>query len=346
MARKRNPENRGLPTRWRFIYGAYYYEVPVDLKHEWDGKRTFFLGKTLAAAYKCWADRLGNPTQARNIGQLLDHYAAHVVPGKSPKTQTDNHKQIVLLRKVFGDLPLNELKPKNIYEYYTKREAKVAARREIALLSHAYTKAVEWGFMDRHPFKGEVRLAKNKPRTRYVTDEEVLACLTLKPKRKRDSIEMIQAYIRLKLLTGLRRGDMLRLKLEHLQDDGIYVTTSKTGRPIIYEWTDALRECIDNVKSIRLSPTSKYLFCTRQGESYLNEAKGDASGWNSMWQRFMKRLISEKLIEESFTEHDLRAKAASDASSLEHARALLAHADSRITQQVYRRKPERVLPAK
>lgn len=35
---------------------------------------------------------------------------------------------------------------------------------------------------------------------------------------------------------------------------------------------------------------------------------------------------------------------ASDAETLEHARALLAHADSRTTERVYRRKPERVKP--
>lgn len=53
---------------------------------------------------------------------------------------------------------------------------------------------------------------------------------------------------------------------------------------------------------------------------------------------------SEKLIEERFTEHDLRAKVGSDAESLERARALLAHADSRMTQKAYRRLPERVKP--
>jgi len=45
-----------------------------------------------------------------------------------------------------------------------------------------------------------------------------------------------------------------------------------------------------------------------------------------------------------FTEHDLRAKCASDASSLEHARALLSHADPRTTDAIYRRKPEHVKP--
>jgi len=49
---------------------------------------------------------------------------------------------------------------------------------------------------------------------------------------------------------------------------------------------------------------------------------------------------------EHFTEHDLRAKVASDAKSLEHARALLSHADSRTTDRIYRRKAEKVQPLK
>ena len=65
-----------------------------------------------------------------------------------------------------------------------------------------------------------------------------------------------------------------------------------------------------------------------------------------MWQRFMARVIKETKVEDAFTEHDLRAKVASDASSLEHARSLLAHADSRTTDRIYRRKAEIVEPLK
>ena len=52
----------------------------------------------------------------------------------------------------------------------------------------------------------------------------------------------------------------------------------------------------------------------------------------------------ETKVIKRFTEHDLRAKCASDAESLEHARALLSHADARTTEAIYRRKPERVKP--
>lgn len=63
-----------------------------------------------------------------------------------------------------------------------------------------------------------------------------------------------------------------------------------------------------------------------------------------MWQRFMDRVLEVTKVEKRFTEHDLRAKCASDAETLEHARALLSHADSRTTDRIYRRKPERVKP--
>jgi integrase len=56
----------------------------------------------------------------------------------------------------------------------------------------------------------------------------------------------------------------------------------------------------------------------------------------------MDRVLAETKLKERFTEHDLRAKAASDVASLEKARALLQHADARTTARAYRRKPERV----
>ena len=87
-----------------------------------------------------------------------------------------------------------------------------------------------------------------------------------------------------------------------------------------------------------------WLFCTKRGEGYFNEVTGQASGWDSMWQRFMARLLEETKITERFTEHDLRGKVGSDAESLERARQLLGHADSKITERVYRRKPELVRP--
>ncbi len=346
MPRKRNKENLGLPARWKHQHGAYYYRVPIGMEPAWDGKKMFRLGKSLPEAYKTWADRIGNLENARTVGQLLDRYALEVVPTKAKTTQAGNQIFIKALREAFGNAPLEAIKPKHIYQYVDRRTKKIAAHREIEILSHAYTKAVQWGYLDRHPFKGEVRLEGEKPRTRYVEDWELEEALALEPKRKSGSVLMIQAYLRIKLLTGLRRGDLLKLTMAQLQEDGIHVTPGKTesssGKRIIIEWSDELRAAVEAAKAARpvLSP---FLFCTRRGKCYVKE-DGTANGWDSLWQRFMDRLLTETKLTQRFTEHDIRGKCASDAETLEHARALLAHADSRTTERVYRRKPERVKP--
>ena len=56
----------------------------------------------------------------------------------------------------------------------------------------------------------------------------------------------------------------------------------------------------------------------------------------------ISRVLAETTVTQRFNDHDLRAKAGSDAESLERARQLLGHADTAITQRVYRRKPERI----
>jgi len=354
-SRRTRPENKGLPTRWRYTFGAYRYQVPPGMEEFWDGKKTFKLGKTLHEAYAVWAERIGAIDDVKTVSDLLDRYAIEVIPTKSFKTQKENIKQAKCLKAVFGHMPILSVTPQHVYQYVDKRRKKtkdgkggfVAAKREYALLSHAYTKAVEWGLINRHPFRGQVRFKSEKPRTRYIEDWEILECLAIEPpKGGKSAIPVIQAYMRLKLLTGLRKGDMLRLKTKNLKSDGIHVKTSKTGKGIIYEWSDELRKTIDLILDIRPVDISPYLFCTTRGKPYIDENTGNTSGWDSCWQRFMKKVMEETNIKDRFTDHDLRAKCASDAGTLEHAQKLLGHADSAITERVYRRKSEKVKPLK
>jgi integrase len=348
MPRARKPENAGLPLRWRRVHGAFYYQVPPGQEAAWDGKKLFRLGATLADAYTVWAERLRYVQDAKTINQLLDRYALEVIPKKAPTTQTQNRSAIKSVRKVFGTLGLDDVKPMHIYRYVDKAAGKTGARREIELLSHAFTKAVEWGFIDRHPFKGEVRLEGEKARTRYVEDWEIVECLSLAPRRKAGSVLAAQAYMRLKLLTGMRRGDMLRLTMSDLKEDGIHVQPAKTenttGKRLIIEWSEELRAAVALAKAARPTHLSPFLFCNRKGEGYLDEETGRAGGWESLWRNFIARVMEETKVEAHFTEHDLRAKCASDATTLEHARQLLAHADGAITERVYRRRPEVVKP--
>lgn len=362
MPRPRSAENRGLPARWRLVHGAYYFQVPPGLEDLWDGKKQFRLGKTLPEAYRVWAARVEATDKGNTIAQLLDRYLMEVVPTKAASNQSTNALHVANLRAVFGALPLGAIKPRHVYLYVDKRSKKktdeatgrvtggrTIAHREVEVLSHAFTKAVEWGYMDKHPFKGEVRLEGEAPRDRYVEDWEVIECLALPSRRKKGSVLAIQAYMRIKLMTGMARSDLLRLTAANLRDEGVYIQRHKTagtsGKRTIYEWTPELRAAIEQAKAVRpaLSP---FIFCNRKGQGYIKEADGTAHGWDSMWQHFMDRVLKDTKVEQRFTEHDLRAKCASDATTLEHARSLLSHADARTTDRIYRRKPEVVKPLK
>lgn len=339
MPRKRNPENKPLPKRWQKKHGAYYYRVPKGQEHLWDGKQVFRLGKGLPEAYREYASRVEISQNMRTISDLLDRYELEVVPNKAPKTQKDNHAYIRKLRAVMGNVSVTTPpEPQHIYQYYRKSKAKRLAKLEIALLSHLFTKAVEWGEISRHPFKGELRLPGDNVSERFVEDWEIEECFKL-PKN------FLHPYIVVKILTGLRKTDLLKMKVSDIQDDGIYVATSKSKgkKKLIFSWTQALREAIDQALSARPVDISPYLFCTRSGASYLKD-DGTTSGFDSAWQRFMKKALLETELKEKFKEHDLRGKTGSDSESDEAAMELLGHSNINTTRKHYRRKAKIVTP--
>ena len=163
---------------------------------------------------------------------------------------------------------------------------------------------------------------------------------------------MCQAYVRLKLLTGLRMTDLLNLQPSDIKEDGIHVKASKTqnssGVRQIFTWLDkdgndtGRRAAVDMCLAARPVDIAPYLFCTDEGTSYI-DSKGGTTSFNSVWQRFMTRVLKDTKVTQRFAERDLRAKVATDAEekeSLERARKLLGHVDGRVTKKWYMRKAE------
>jgi len=151
-------------------------------------------------------------------------------------------------------------------------------------------------------------------------------------------------------MAGLRRNDILSLTLSTIRKDGIHVQPSKTrhssGKRLIIEWDDSgeLRALIDQILKIpprRIGDAP--LFVTRQGKPYIDKL-GRCNGFDSLWQRFMGKVLADTNVYERFQERDLRAKVASESDTLIEASERLGHADTNITQRVYRRKPVRVQP--
>jgi integrase len=357
--KKRLPKNRAYPSGWRWKNGAWRYRVPVAARHLWDNKSEYTLGKTDAEAYAEWSRRINAvgcelPTMAK----LMDRYLLEVVPQKAERTQSGNRTSIARLRQVFGTMPPGAILPRHYNQY--KHEAlraygKTSVNHDLEVLSHLLTMAVEWGAIDSNQLLGQVRKHATPPRDRLVQDWEISELLELpEPKNKRTArnVRLAKLYVQLKLMTGLRRGDILRLSLLDLKDDGIHVQPGKTrkttGKRLIIEWDKAgeLKAVTDQIRAIpphRIGDTP--LFTTAQGKPYI-KPDGSANAFDSLWQRFMDRVLDETKVSDRFQERDLRAKVASDSDTLQEASERLGHSGTQITQRVYRRKPVRVAPLK
>jgi integrase len=149
---------------------------------------------------------------------------------------------------------------------------------------------------------------------------------------------MIQCAMDLAVLTGLRPGDLLRLTRGNLMDDGIEIETSKTGKRILIEWSEALRSAVK--RALAEAPQVRQpIVCNLQGKAYT------VDGFNTIFYRRMSALVKkpDSGLVERFQFRDLRAKSASD-DTVEAASKRLGHADPKITERVYRRKAERAKP--
>ncbi len=316
------------PPRWSAKHGAIYYQVPVEKRDRWEGKTWYWLGKTEAEAWSTWYSHLESDDGIpRTIGQAIDRYCAEILPSKAERTQEDYHESISRLRPVFADVSPAALSPKHVYRYMSLRPP-VRANREKAVLSAIMSACVRWGAVDRNLVR-EVQRNPEAPRDRYVTDEELDAFLNY-------ATPMIRAYVRLRMLTGLRQGQILALKRADWDEHKVRLTVpgAKRGRTVIYSG-EGLAEAIDGVLELGgIVRSAIYILSSRYGSKYTSD------GFRSIWHRCMRNYMAAG--GERFTENDLRAKVASDSLDLGTASARLGHQSESTTQRVYRRKPVEV----
>ncbi|MGQ7249569.1 tyrosine-type recombinase/integrase [Halomonas sp. V046] len=320
-------EKFGVPrVYWR--KGAWRYMCNQHQKALL-GKSWIRLGETreeALATLKEWEARL---FPKAGMGRLFDRYEAEIIPAKAAEaTRKANKQELKRLRAVFGECETGDITVHDIFAFMDARgaQSKTQANHELALLKHIFRYAQRWGVMEHNP-ADPVAKFKLKPRDRYVTDTEFRRFL-------KHTSPWVRRYALLKYKTGLRQADMLKLRLDQLSPDGIALRTSKAGKLAMIPWDDELHRLVQQVKADNLvrgrqGPT---LFCKRNGKPY------DKDQFHSRWQYGMRLAIKEGQIER-FTEHDLRAKHATDAERQGlDVQANLQHSDRRTTEIYLRAK--------
>ncbi|QLG96472.1 tyrosine-type recombinase/integrase [Pseudomonas yamanorum] len=278
---------------------------------------------------------------------IFDRYVRDVIPKKGERTQKDNLAELKQLRPMFDEAPIDSITPASIAGYRDARTAKVRANREIALLSHVFNIAREWGLTEReNPCQG-VRKNKETPRDYYANAVVWDAVYGMAGPELREAMDL--GY-----LTGQRPADVIAMRIDDVDGDYFLVTQGKTGLKLrtlmrTKEGENSLGRLVREISERNAAHPSKYLLINKHGKRM---TKGML---RLRWDK-AREMACEKAIEQGnpalaakiggFQFRDIRPKAASEIVDIGDASLLLGHSNQEITKRVYRRLGATAKPSK
>lgn len=164
------------------------------------------------------------------------------------------------LNAFFGSTPLGKVSSFDIARYQKARRAAGASgatiNRELAVVSHLFSKAVQWGWIAHRPAKIE-RFKEDKGRIVYLTPDQ---CKRVIDAARGDISPHIYPFTVIALSTSMRMSEILCMEREHVDVDRkrIFIPSAKAGardQPITSELAAFLKDHLE-----ALPKGTKWLF--------------------------------------------------------------------------------------
>ena len=218
---------------------------------------------------------------------------------KASTRQRMNSALRTQLIPTFGHRKLNEIGSLEVHAWFDRysRTAPAGANRVLDILKQIFSYAIECGHVDSNPAQG----VRHNPRpkvTRFLSRDEVARVhAALNAHRGRGSGQQQAAIIRLLLLTGCRKGELVNLRWEEVGGDVLRLSDGKTGPRTVF-LSSAARAVIARQP--------------RTGSPYVFPSLKDASQPRSSELSLWRKVRREARIE-GVRLHDLRHTFASHA---------------------------------
>jgi integrase len=247
---------------------------------------------------------------------FLKEYLQWAQVNKGTKTYALNCFCADRLRESFiGNLA--GLTAKQVEDYKVKRRATVApatVNRELAVLKHLCTKAIEWGYLKANPLRSVKCLKEPPGRLRYLVRDEIEVFLAA-------CSPHLRPIVMVALHAGMRKSEILALEWRDIDFVARIITVrlTKNNDHKIIPLNQSLYEELQQLARHLHSP---YVFCNAEGKRY-DEVK------RSFHTACRKAGITD------FRFHDLRHTFAShlimNGINLKTVQHLLGHKDIRMT---------------
>ncbi|HBU69635.1 MAG TPA: hypothetical protein DEE98_04550 [Elusimicrobia bacterium] len=163
-----------------------------------------------------------------------------------------------IMMKYFAGKYLSEITPLAIEDYRAWRirggVKKTTVNRDMALLKHIYTKAIEWGKAEENPVKRVKNFPENNDRVRFLEKGEIKALMDCCP-------YLLKQIVFVAIHTGMRQGNILSLTWDAIDFDRGIITlpTTKNKKGHHVSMNSMLIAMLENMKS-KCNPDSPYVF--------------------------------------------------------------------------------------
>ena len=134
------------------------------------------------------------------------------------------------LLPAFGSKPLDRIAPAHVRQWFDRysRTAPGGANRTLDVLNQIMAFAVACGYIEVNP-TGGIRRNRRPALTRFLSREEIARLHSVLDAQTRPDSRRQADIVRLLLLTGCRRGEIVGLRWSEVRDGMLALADSKTG---------------------------------------------------------------------------------------------------------------------
>jgi integrase len=182
---------------------------------------------------------------------------------KKPGTFVREISTMRRLNNVFENHILQQLTTWQIEKWKAKRKEEVkpaTVNRELSLLKHMFSKAIEWEKAKENPAK-KVKLLKGEvKRVRFLMPDEIQKLLS-------NCADHLKPIVTVALHTGMRKGELLNLQWDQVNFDQRIISILNTKN---HERRDIpMNETVKTTLK-EMERKSPYVFCNGDGGNFLN----------------------------------------------------------------------------